>query len=279
MLRRRIKVKLSLQERKKLEQIASSNTISVHTQIKVKVLLLTDEGNFGPAISSKNVATELDIGSRTIVRIRQAYADKGIASFVDTSLPKSANSEEMCSKEILKKSKRNHTEPEIELADCLPSNQAKYRVIITEEERAYLTSIISKGRHSNRKITRAKILLCADESIQGLAMTDKEISIKLDVSLSTIERVRKLFVGVGKIEEVLCSNHHKAGRYPKIDGDMEALLIATVCSSPPKGRCKWTLRLLADKLVELTSIDSISHVCVRNTLKKTNLSLGEKSNG
>jgi hypothetical protein len=150
---------------------------------------------------------------------------------------------------------------------------------LTRKEREYLETIINGGKQSIRKFNRAKILLLADEGTEGPAMTDTEIAEKLDVSVPTVGRVRRLLITKGQIDEVLSSNHHNAGRPPKVDGVTQATLVAQACSAPPEGRCKWTVRLLADRLVELEVVDCISHTTVANVLKKMNLSLGSVRNG
>ena len=150
----------------------------------------------------------------------------------------------------------------------------KYIVRLSLEERSTLKKLLTSGRGSGRMFTRLRILLKADQSDEGSAWSDEKISESFDVTVQTIERVRKQLVEEG-LEAVL-SRHpytHKLSR-KKIDGDVEAHLIALCCSDPPKGRVRWTLRLLADKVVELGYVDSISYEAVRQTLKKTNLSLG-----
>lgn len=122
--------------------------------------------------------------------------------------------------------------------------------------------------------TRVRILLKADQSDDGPAWPDAKISEAFDVTVQTIERVRKQLVEEG-FDAVLSRHPYKQKvSRKKIDGDVEAHLIALCCSDPPEGRVRWTLRLLADKVVELGYIDSISHEAIRQTLKKTNLSLG-----
>ena len=150
----------------------------------------------------------------------------------------------------------------------------KYIVRLTPEERATLKKLLTSGRGSGRMFTRVRILLKADQSDEGPAWPDEKISEAFDVTVQTIEKVRKQLVEEGF--EAVLSRHpytQKVSR-KKIDGDVEAHLIALCCSEPPKGRVRWTLRLLADKVVELGYVDSISYEAVRQTLKKTNLSLG-----
>jgi Homeodomain-like domain len=145
----------------------------------------------------------------------------------------------------------------------------KYIVKLTDEERNGLEQIISVGKDAARKILHARILLKADESEERPSWKDEQISEALEVSLSTIFRVRQHFVEGGT--DAAISRHPGSGiRDPKIDGECEAHLVALTCSTVPDGQARWTLRMLADKMVELEYIDSISHETVRRTLKKTN---------
>jgi transposase len=151
----------------------------------------------------------------------------------------------------------------------------KYIVNLTSEEREALETLISSGVASARKLTRARILLKADEG-----WTDKRISEALDVGTATVERLRKRFVEWGGIKAI--ERRKPRRRYErKIDGDAEARLVALACSTPPEGRTRWTLQLLADKLVTLeeVDIDSVSYETVRQVLKKTGLSLGATRDG
>jgi transposase len=122
--------------------------------------------------------------------------------------------------------------------------------------------------------TRGRILLKADQGDNGPGWLDERISEALDVTIQTIERVRKQLVEEG-FDAVLSRRKYtqKVSR-KKIDGDVEAHLVALSCSEPPEGRVRWTLRLLADSIVELGYVQSISHEAVRQTLKKTNLNRG-----
>lgn len=142
-----------------------------------------------------------------------------------------------------------------------------YRVNLGEEERKYLLNLFKGGKHSSRKLTRARILLLADEG-----KTDKTIAEVLHIGGSTAERTRKKFVE-GDLEYALDERPRPGGRR-KLDGKDEAFLIALACSNPPEGRKTWTMQLLADKLVELKVVESISDETVRRILKKTNSSPG-----
>jgi hypothetical protein len=150
----------------------------------------------------------------------------------------------------------------------------KYIINLTQEERDTLKKIIAAGRGPARMFTRARILLKADQAEQGPSWPDEQISDALDVTVQTIERVRKQFVEEG-FDAVLSRHRYtqKVSR-KKIDGNVEAHLIALSCSEPPTGYVRWTLRLLADKIVELGYVETISHEAIRQTLKKTNLSRG-----
>jgi len=139
----------------------------------------------------------------------------------------------------------------------------KYIVKLTAQEREYLLSLTSKGETRARKMKRAQILLKADEG-----MKDKEIQNALNTSRPTVERIRKRFVE-GNLDKAL-HDDPRPGSQTKLDGRAEAQLIALTCSDAPDGHERWTLRLLADKLVELDVVDSISHEAVRQYLKKTN---------
>jgi len=138
----------------------------------------------------------------------------------------------------------------------------KYIVKLTEEERKMLKGIISTGENPAKKILRAQAILKADKS-----WTDEKISEALDVNKATIERMRKQFVEEG-LENVLKGRYGNRQYSRKLDGKQEAQLIAMTCGEAPEGRLRWTLHLLADRMVELKYVDSISHETVRQTLKK-----------
>jgi transposase len=150
----------------------------------------------------------------------------------------------------------------------------KYIIRLSTEERECLEKLIRAGRGPARMFTRARILLKADISNKGSGWSDEQIGEAFDVTVQTIERIRKQFVEEG-FDAVLSRRKYtqKVSR-KKIDGDVEAHLVALSCSKPPKGRTRWTLRLLADSIVELGYVEKISHEAVRQTLKKTNLSRG-----
>ncbi len=149
----------------------------------------------------------------------------------------------------------------------------QFKVILDQDQRDYLIDLISSGIESARKLTRARILLKADESEFGPAYADEQICEAVEVSVPTIERTRKTFVLEG-LTAALAPKKPSKPPNPKFDGEKEAHLIALVCSDPPEGHARWTLRLLADKMVELEHFTSISHEAIRQVLKKTNSNLG-----
>jgi transposase len=144
--------------------------------------------------------------------------------------------------------------------------EAKYVVRLTEEERQSLQSLLSGKRVAADRALRARILLKADAD--GDAWPDTEIAEALDIGLSTIHRLRQRLVEDG-LEAALSRRPVSVRRAPKLDGVKEARLIAIACSPPPEGRARWTLKLLADRLVELEVVDSVAKETVRQTLKKT----------
>jgi len=147
----------------------------------------------------------------------------------------------------------------------------KYHVCLTTENRQELERLIRSGESSARTQTRARILLLTDENQKKKKGTE-EIASVLMCSLPTITNIRKKFVE-GGVENALYDKA-RPGAVPKITGEIEAQLTMLACSAPPEGRVRWTLQLLADKLVELKLVDSLSDVAVMHRLKKMNLSLG-----
>jgi len=148
-----------------------------------------------------------------------------------------------------------------------------YRVKLADEERAYLEHLVSAGKAAARTLTHARILLKADEGPAGPNWTDETIAEALEVNRSTVERVRQRCVEDG-FDAALRPRPSRQLRLRKLDGAQEAQLVAIACSPAPKGRDRWTLHLLADKLVELEVVDSVSYETVRRTLKKTHSSRG-----
>jgi transposase len=147
--------------------------------------------------------------------------------------------------------------------------QKKYLVTLTPEERDRLTWLTSAGKASARTLTRARILLKADQADGGPAWLDADIAEALDCGLRTVERVRQRFVE-RDLDDALTHKEQQTPRRQRVlDGAAEARLIALACSQPPDGRAGWTLRLLADRLVELEVVAAVSRETVRRALKKT----------
>lgn len=149
----------------------------------------------------------------------------------------------------------------------------KYIVSLSELERQSLTEMLQKGKAAARKLTRVRILLKANVGDGGAGWKDQQISEALDVGITTVENTRKKFVMEG-FAIAIHGHTQKKRRKKIIGGEEEAHLISLACSKAPEGYAKWTLRLLADKMVELSYVDSISHETLRTALKKMNLSLG-----
>ena len=150
----------------------------------------------------------------------------------------------------------------------------RYTVKLTAGEVSELQDIINKGSHTSQTFRTAYILLNCDEGEYSDKVINEQISKVLKVGMRTIDRVKKKFVEEG-FEETLERRPTRRKYSIKVDGDMEAKLVSLCCSEPPAGFAKWSLRLLADKMVELNYAESISYVTVGNVLKKMNLSLGK----
>jgi DNA-binding transcriptional LysR family regulator len=149
----------------------------------------------------------------------------------------------------------------------------KYRVTLTAEERADLDQLVSSGKAAARKLTHARILLLADDSV-GEERPDEQIVAALGTSLRTVSRVRQQLVTEGVDVAILRRRQPPRPDKIKIQGDVEQRLVELACSDPPKGRCHWTLQLLADELVVLGLVNKVSTETVRQSLKKTTSSRG-----
>lgn len=150
----------------------------------------------------------------------------------------------------------------------------KYKVTLSKAERDELETLVDKGIHHVSRFKNALILLNCDESVNARKYPNRVISDVAKVSMKTIDRVKKKFVEEG-FDAVMYPGKSKRVYVKKFDGELEAHLVALCCSEAPTGYAKWSLRLLADKMVELQYVDKISHESVRQILKKTNLSLGK----
>lgn len=147
-------------------------------------------------------------------------------------------------------------------------------VRLTETERSELDALVRKGKTSALAITRARILLKADQGKDGKAQTDVQVAEAVSVAAKTVFNVRRRWVEEGLEAALRRKKQDCPSRLRKLDGKAEAKLVATCCGPAPQGRARWTLRMLAGKLVELEVVDSISPETVRSTLKKMQLSLG-----
>lgn len=156
-----------------------------------------------------------------------------------------------------------------------------YVVTLTQEERIYLTEISNNGKRAAKIVKYALALLSADKGEwQNNHKTNEEIANFLQVTTRTIEHIKKKFVEQGLNDALgITQRLGRIGNNKKFDGEFEAHLIATCCGPAPKGHSGWTLRLLANKMVELNYVESISHESIRRILKKMNLNLGKKMNG
>ena len=150
----------------------------------------------------------------------------------------------------------------------------KYKVTLTPDERQQLQKLITAGKASAKKLAHARILLKADAAEGGPAWSDSRIAKAIEVSIDTVARVRERFVEQGLEAALVRKKQDKPSRERVLDGRAEAKLIALACSAAPAGRTDWTMQLLADKLVELKIVDSVSDETVRRTLKKTRSSRG-----
>jgi hypothetical protein len=152
----------------------------------------------------------------------------------------------------------------------------RYTVTLTEDEREALCELASKGKHNSQQILNALILLNCDKSEWNIShSTNEEISRVLNISMRKIDRVKRRFVEEG-LEVALNGEQSDRIYAKKVDGNVEAHLVALSCSEPPEGFARWSLRLLADKAVELGYVEDISHETVRRTLKKQNQTLAKK---
>ena len=148
----------------------------------------------------------------------------------------------------------------------------KYPVILSGAQREHLKSLIAAGTAPARKLTHARILLKADQSPEGPGWVDEQVADAVEVSQPTVARVRKQYFEEG-LEAALNRRPPKREYQRKLDGEQEAHVLALACSEPPEGQARWSLRLLADRLVELEVVEEVSYQTVRRILKKTPSSL------
>lgn len=157
--------------------------------------------------------------------------------------------------------------------------EKKYLVTLTPDERGQLDALVRRGKAAALVLTRARILLKADRADGGPGWDDRRIAEALDVGERTVGRVRRRFVERGFEDCLRRKPQDKPSRERKLDGAAEARLIAVACSKAPDGRAEWTMQLLADRLVELAVVESVSDETVRRTLKKMRSSRGRRSSG
>jgi transposase len=149
----------------------------------------------------------------------------------------------------------------------------QYKVHLTEAEREELIALVNKGQSQARRLRRARILLMADEAQEEGGFKDAEIAKALNAQVRTVERIRQKCVQEG-IEAALNHSRPKKTRRKALDGAAEAHLVQLACSQAPDGRESWSMQLLADRLIQLEVVETVSRETVRTTLKKMNLSLG-----
>ena len=150
----------------------------------------------------------------------------------------------------------------------------KYKITLTKEERQELSLLIQKGKHRSQKVLNALVLINCDEGeFQEKRSKNEDIANILQISMRKIDRVKRCFV-VNSLDIALNGTKGQRVYEKKADGDFEAHLIALSCGNPPEGFARWSLRLLADKVVELNYVDKISHETIRRVLKKTKLNHG-----
>jgi len=154
----------------------------------------------------------------------------------------------------------------------------KYKVTLTEEEREFLRQLVKKGNTSGHRIRHAQILLALDETPENEHWTDARVGAAYGCREQAVGKLRKRFVEQG-FDAALERKKRETPPWIKIDGEAEARIIALTCSQPPEGRSRWTLKLLAQKTVELGILDSISDHGIGDLLKKTRLSHGYRSGG
>lgn len=154
----------------------------------------------------------------------------------------------------------------------------RYKVTLTKQEREELKAILSKGKHTSNQYRNACILINCDEGGEGRKISNEQIAEVLQVNTKTVERLKQRFVEEG-FDSCLERKPYPEVKHLKTDGDFEAHLIALSCSKAPEGYVRWSLRLLADKMVELKYVENISYETVRQVLKKTKSNPGKSKVG
>lgn len=154
----------------------------------------------------------------------------------------------------------------------------RYKVTLTKEEHDQLQAVLSKGKHSSQQYRNSCILINSDESPYGNKLSNEQIAQVLQINNKTVERVKQRFVEEG-FDACMDRKSYPVKGPKKADGDFEAHLIALSCSKAPEGYARWSLRMLADKMVKLEYTDSVSHETVRQVLKKTKSNRGGSKDG
>jgi len=167
--------------------------------------------------------------------------------------------------------KKWHAFPKIQKEEEMPAK--RYKVTLTQEERAELTALVNTGKGQASRLRRARLLLLADEAQADRGWSDADIAKALQTSGRTVERTRQKCVEMGLEAALNHTKPHKS-RSKVLDGEAEARLVQLACTAAPDGRERWSLQLLADKLIALEVVETVSRETVRTTLKKMNLSLG-----
>lgn len=235
-------VRLNEQERKALNDIIKKGKDAVQIR-RSHILLASDVSKEGKQLTDKAISQAYNVSVGQVESLRKKYVKEGLEIAVRGKLELSKNTAAI-------------------------EDRRRYNVRLSDEEREELNNVIKTGKNA-AKIKRSHILLGTDISEAGKQMTDEAISQAYNVSKITIERLRKRYVEEGF--KVALKGKAKGGlKLRKIDGDVEAHLIALSCGEAPEGYDEWSLRLLANTMVELQYIDSISHESVRQVLKKTN---------
>lgn len=237
-------VKLSDKERERLNEIIKTGKDA--RQIRwAHILLASDVSKAGKQMTDKAISQAYSISVGQVERLRKKYVKEGFEIAIKGKVELSENTAAI-------------------------EERRRYSVKLSDEEREVLNNVIKQAKNA-AKIKRSHILLGTDMSEAGKQMTDEAISEAYNVSKITIERLRKRYVEEG-FKVALKGKAVGGLKLRKIDGDVEAHLIALSCGEAPEGYEEWSLRLLAEKMVELQYIDSISHESVRQVLKKTNSS-------
>jgi len=244
-------VKLSAEERLRLEQLINKGAHPAKVLLKARILLKADASEAGEGWSDCQIMEALDTNRSMVSRVRRRLAADGVEAILSG------------------KQRPARPLPPVSSGDEQASVK-KYVVRLSADERNHLETLLSKGKNSAKVLLKARILLKADVSEAGEGWSDGQIVKALDTNISMVERVRRQLVEEG-FEAVLSRKQRTTPAIPQIfDGEKEARLITLACSTPPEGRKRWTLRLLEDKVVELGIVEHASDNTIGRVLKKRN---------